>query len=477
MSLSTPTRIPVPFAISGLKATIPASSNNTTGRAGYDLGFPSINMTPKTAGGIPPFGQDFNGIFYDVTTVLQYMQAGSGFVYNSAFSTAIGGYKIGATIPRTDGAGFWLATVDATTTDPEVAGADAAGWRPVATTGITAIAMTNANVTLTPLQWGKGVISITGALVGNLNLILPTMPGQWLIVNGTTGAFTITAKTAAGTGVLVTQGAATPVYGDGTNIGSAAGAGSTATAYRQVQPIPTPTLSANALTIPSAAYAMDFRKATLTAGGSDAITGSPAALIVPAGATLGTVSAVASSVVVVLLNNASTLEYAVINLMNGVDLSETGVISTTAITAGSTAANVFYSNTARTGVPYRVIARFDSTQTTAGQWATAPSLVIGAGGNALAAMSSIGYGQTWQTVTRNNGTTYYNTTGKPIMLIFGQSSGSPGQFTIIVNGVTLPTVFGWASAGALQGGSVIIPAGASYSISAAVGTATCGELR
>lgn len=217
MSLSTPTRVSVPFAVSGLKATIPASSNNTTGRAGYDQGFPAINMTAKTAGGIPPFGQDFNGILYDVTLALRYMEAGSGFVYDSTFSTAIGGYKSGAMIPRTDGAGFWLATTDAVTTDPEAAGADAAGWRPVATAGTAAVTMTNANVTLTPLQWGKPIIVITGTLTANLNLIFPAMPGQWTVLNSTTGAFTITCKTAAGTGVIAVSGSSS-IFGDGTNI-------------------------------------------------------------------------------------------------------------------------------------------------------------------------------------------------------------------------------------------------------------------
>lgn len=217
MSLSTPTRVSVPFAVSGLKATIPASSNNTTGRAGYDQGFPPINMTAKTAGGIPPFGQDFNGILYDVTLALRYMEAGSGFVYDSAFSTAIGGYKVGAMIPRTDGAGFWLNLTDGNTTDPEGSGAVAAGWVPGFAGGYSSVVMTNANVTLTALQYGKPSIIITGLLTANLNLIFPDTANQWVVFNATTGSFVITAKTASGSGVPLSSGA-NSIVGDATNI-------------------------------------------------------------------------------------------------------------------------------------------------------------------------------------------------------------------------------------------------------------------
>lgn len=218
MSLSTPVQIAVPFAVSGLKNTIPASSDNVTGHAGYDQGFPPINMVLKAAGGIPPFGRDFNGIFYDNSVAIQYLEAGNGFVYNSTFSTAIGGYKPGARVLRTDGRGYWLNTVDNNTTDPEAAGAPAAGWVPDYTNGIAAVTMTGSNVTLTPLQYGKPVIVITGLLTANLNLIFPPIAGVWFVVNNTTGAFAITCKTAAGTGGVVTQGGAQEFYGDATNL-------------------------------------------------------------------------------------------------------------------------------------------------------------------------------------------------------------------------------------------------------------------
>jgi hypothetical protein len=45
------------------------------------------------------------------------------------------------------------------------------------------------------------------------------------VTNATTGAFTLTVKTAAGTGVAVTQGSASILYCDGTNVVAADTAG------------------------------------------------------------------------------------------------------------------------------------------------------------------------------------------------------------------------------------------------------------
>lgn len=216
MPISPPVQIAVPFATSGLKNTIPATTNNVTGNAGYDAGFGAINMTPKTAGGIPPFGQDFNGIFFDVTTAIQYLEAGGSFPYNSTFATAVGGYPLGAIVSSTDGTGLWRNVTANNTTNPETFGA---GWQPE-DAGSTSVAMTNANVTLTALQAARSIIFITGTITANIQLIFPTYVKLWTIINNGTGAFTVTAKTAGGSGVAITSGVVQAVYGDGTNIAS-----------------------------------------------------------------------------------------------------------------------------------------------------------------------------------------------------------------------------------------------------------------
>ena len=279
------------------------------------------------------------------------------------------------------------------------------------------------------------------------------------------------------TGTLVPATARTSfgaaASGANSDITSLTGLTSPIAETRQIQPISAvANTPANGLTISASALSLEFRAAALTSGAVSFVEGSPANLVVPSTATLGTVSAQQSRLVVLALNNAGTIELAVVNISGGNDLTETGVISTTAIAGASNTANVIYSTTARTGVAYRVVGYVESTQATAGTWATAPSTIQGTGGQALAAMSSLGYGQTWQSVARTGGVTYYNSTGKPIFLSVMQSAFT--SLTIAVSGTQ--TAF-FSTASAAQGACyTLIPAGASYLISNTTGC-TIAELR
>ena len=125
MSIVEPSKIPVPFADSGLKNAIPQAANNTTGKAGFDKGFPERTMLPKASGGIPPSGMDFNGILYDITSAIRYMQAGGKPTYDAAFAAAIGGYPSGAVLIGDDGASVFQNAVAGNLADPNSGGA---GW-------------------------------------------------------------------------------------------------------------------------------------------------------------------------------------------------------------------------------------------------------------------------------------------------------------------------------------------------------------
>jgi len=250
----------------------------------------------------------------------------------------------------------------------------------------------------------------------------------------------------------------------------------------KIQPVDA-TVAANALTVTINPTTLDFRSATLTSGAVNTrVISSAINCVVPSGATLGTINAVQSRIVILAIDNAGTVESAVVNITGGNDLSETGVISTTALSTGSDSANIFYSTTARTNVAYRVVGFIDSTQSTAGTWATAPSAIQGYGGQAFASMSSFGYGQTWQNVTGSRvlGTTYYNTTGKPIQVsctTYSSTTASIGTLTI--NGV-VACQHAQPSVGYNGISSAIVPPGASYVIAqAGTGAALyhCSELR
>jgi hypothetical protein len=124
-----PAKFPIVFAsgAAGANITTPIpNTSSTLGRASLTLGFPPACFTPIAAGGSWPFGQDFNGILNETTAWLQWLQAGAPVGYDSAFSTAIGGYPKGASIRAASGTGqYWISTTDNNTTDPDTGGA---GW-------------------------------------------------------------------------------------------------------------------------------------------------------------------------------------------------------------------------------------------------------------------------------------------------------------------------------------------------------------
>jgi len=247
------------------------------------------------------------------------------------------------------------------------------------------------------------------------------------------------------------------------------------TSIVQIQPI-SASVAASALTITASALVLDFRSTTLSSGTVTTVSGTPASLVVPSTATLGTINATQSRLVVIALNNAGTIELAVVNISGGNNLDETTLLTTTAISASSTSASTVYSTTARTSLAFRVIGYIESTQATAGTWATAPSTIQGYGGQALKAMSSLGYSQTWQAVTRAVSTTYYNTTGKPIVWKWAATSSGSGQISITIT-LTGTNTVSWndtfqVTATYQVGGAVVIPPNTAYSF--AIGGAAGG---
>src|SRR6266404_2347351 len=76
----------------------------------------------------------------------------------------------------------------------------------------------SANVTLTRAQAQAQIIECTGALTGNIQVIVPLNPDQWTFYNGTSGAFTLTVIGATGTGIVIATGKRAIVYADGTNV-------------------------------------------------------------------------------------------------------------------------------------------------------------------------------------------------------------------------------------------------------------------
>ena len=92
----------------------------------------------------------------------------------------------------------------------------------------------------------------------------------------------------------------------------------------------------------------------------------------------------------------------------------------------------------------------------------------------------LGVSQSWQSVTRTAGTTYYNTTGRPILIVATNTvnNTSTSGTTLTVNGaLVFSTVGNGAGIGMVQNvsASAIVPNGASYVFGGA--TPSCMELR
>lgn len=194
-----PAKFNIPFANSagsGYVRTIPEASQVgiTAGAASLTDGFPPLCFLPVAAGGVPPAGQDFNGILKEITSWDQWGQAGGPVPYDGAFCQAIGGYPAGAVLNSADGTGFWISTADDNITNPDALPA-------VVTGSIAATTLTVSAVTSGTLVVGQ-VISGTGVTAGTTIVALGTGTGGvgTYSVNASQTVASTTISTSGGTG-------------------------------------------------------------------------------------------------------------------------------------------------------------------------------------------------------------------------------------------------------------------------------------
>lgn len=215
-----PTNIDLPFAYAGTKNTIPDAATGTN-HASFHDGFPPVTMLPIASGGIPPEGNDFNGLFFDITTHTLWVNAGGQYLFDAGLSTAMGGYPKGMVLQNTALNASYVSLVDNNTTDfnstPSSIGTLWGSYSGAAFSNA-AVATTGGTVTLSAIQAMADMITVTGTLTSNAVLVFPVTIGETLVVNNTTGAFMLSA-TITGAGVQIKQGAADAIYNDGTNIG------------------------------------------------------------------------------------------------------------------------------------------------------------------------------------------------------------------------------------------------------------------
>lgn len=201
---------------------------------------------------------------------------------------------------------------------------------------------------------------------------------------------------------------------------------------------------------------IDFRSGTLNSGTVNRRTvGTALSLVVPAGATLGTQSAIQNRIAILAIDNAGTVQLGVCNMAGGTNLDETTLLNTTAITAASNSQNVVYSSSAISGVPFRVVGFVESTQAVAGTWSTTPSEVQGQGGQTIIGAAKITLAASQATTS---GTAFDYTAipagTKQITIMFHQLSLSGTSFAQVQLGTSGGVVStGYTGAGALSGPS------------------------
>lgn len=86
-----------------------------------------------------------------------------------------------------------------------------------ATNGMVTLSTTGGTTTLAQAQYSAPVLLVTGALTSNAVLIYPNSRVM-TVSNNTTGAFSLTVRTAAGTGVVVPQGFCRYLIANGVNV-------------------------------------------------------------------------------------------------------------------------------------------------------------------------------------------------------------------------------------------------------------------
>lgn len=105
----------IPFArdaVPDMVNVIPDSGTpSEPGRASWEQGFPYITTIPLVASGVPPQGQDFNGILKEITEHIVHQNKGGMYKFSDTV-VASGGYPKGAVLVSDDGLTLYISLID-----------------------------------------------------------------------------------------------------------------------------------------------------------------------------------------------------------------------------------------------------------------------------------------------------------------------------------------------------------------------------
>ncbi|EFO0395731.1 hypothetical protein D0X08_19085 [Escherichia coli] len=124
----SPKKQPKPFGVNGQRVAILPTTPAGDNSASYEQGFPPITMILKSAGGLPPKGQDMNQILYELSALGRWSSTGALNTFDSEFASEISGYPSGAMLISDDGERIFINTTEGNLSDPNSNGT---GWKDI----------------------------------------------------------------------------------------------------------------------------------------------------------------------------------------------------------------------------------------------------------------------------------------------------------------------------------------------------------
>ncbi len=124
----SPKKQPKPFGVNGQRGAILPTTPAGDNSASYEQGFPPITMILKSAGGLPPKGQDMNQILYELSALGRWSSTGALNTFDSEFASEISGYPSGAMLISNDGERIFINTTEGNLSDPNSNGT---GWKDI----------------------------------------------------------------------------------------------------------------------------------------------------------------------------------------------------------------------------------------------------------------------------------------------------------------------------------------------------------
>ena len=135
--MSQPKLITKPFADDALPSYVnEIPKENPVGapeqNASWAVGFPPITMTDLADGGLPPNGEDMNGVLRAITQHNLFIGGGGVYEFTDEYITEVGGYSKGAVLISDDKTALWMSIQDSNTQNFN--GATKTQWRRIAFT-------------------------------------------------------------------------------------------------------------------------------------------------------------------------------------------------------------------------------------------------------------------------------------------------------------------------------------------------------